>query len=271
MRLDQQVLVQPAVIAPQVVEEAVPVPVAPPPPPPGVEVPPIVPIPRVASVRPASTEEPTVIVEMFMRLQPPTYLGGLNPNTAKHWVHKIERVFVTMRTVEEEAAQRAAILKRTMQARQSEESGSFRLPQYSLGVSKGKAPSGASSSSRCHLFPHYTTHTSHPPTTPSHTHLSLTWTHTNTTTSHAATLPTLHIHISSSTPSLPLTPHIYTQTPPPYPLPCCSLPPSYQPSLLSLPPPYPLCTTLSGCRCRSGVVASILLGGVTEEERRAAT
>ncbi|MQM16425.1 hypothetical protein Taro_049378 [Colocasia esculenta] len=53
------------------------------------------------------------------------------------------------RTVEE-AAQRAAVLERTLQARQSQSqargSGSFRLPQQSQGISKGKAPSGASSS-----------------------------------------------------------------------------------------------------------------------------
>ncbi|MQL72587.1 hypothetical protein Taro_004941 [Colocasia esculenta] len=54
------------------------------------------------------------------------------------------------RTVEE-AAQRAAILERTVRARQGQSqtggSGSFWLPQQSTGISKGKAPSGASSSS----------------------------------------------------------------------------------------------------------------------------
>ncbi|MQM11345.1 hypothetical protein Taro_044252, partial [Colocasia esculenta] len=36
-------------------------------------------------------------VEIFLRLQPPTYLGGPNPDIAEHWVHEIERVFTTMR------------------------------------------------------------------------------------------------------------------------------------------------------------------------------
>ncbi|MQM04245.1 hypothetical protein Taro_037041, partial [Colocasia esculenta] len=36
-------------------------------------------------------------VEKFLRLQPPTYSGGPNPDTAEHWVHEIERVFATMR------------------------------------------------------------------------------------------------------------------------------------------------------------------------------
>ncbi|MQM20391.1 hypothetical protein Taro_053409 [Colocasia esculenta] len=42
-------------------------------------------------------EEPVMQVEKFLRLQPPTYSGGPNPDTAEHWVHKIERVFATMR------------------------------------------------------------------------------------------------------------------------------------------------------------------------------
>ncbi|MQM02092.1 hypothetical protein Taro_034854 [Colocasia esculenta] len=54
------------------------------------------------------------------------------------------------RTVEE-AAQRVAILERTVRARQGQSqtggSGSFQLSQQSTGISKGKAPSGASSSS----------------------------------------------------------------------------------------------------------------------------
>ncbi|MQM00055.1 hypothetical protein Taro_032784, partial [Colocasia esculenta] len=53
------------------------------------------------------------------------------------------------RTVEE-AAQRAAVLERTLQTRQSQSqagsSGSFRLPQQAHGISKGKTPSRASSS-----------------------------------------------------------------------------------------------------------------------------
>ncbi|MQM17083.1 hypothetical protein Taro_050051, partial [Colocasia esculenta] len=87
MRMDQQAPVPP------VVGEAIPV--APVPPPPGVEV------PFVALVPPSppmiSAEEPVVQVERFLRLQPPTYTGGLNPNTAEHWIHEIERFFMTMR------------------------------------------------------------------------------------------------------------------------------------------------------------------------------
>ncbi|MQL94148.1 hypothetical protein Taro_026801 [Colocasia esculenta] len=36
-------------------------------------------------------------VENFLRLQPLTYIGGPNPDTAEHWIHEIERVFVMMR------------------------------------------------------------------------------------------------------------------------------------------------------------------------------
>ncbi|MQM10091.1 hypothetical protein Taro_042983 [Colocasia esculenta] len=48
----------------------------------------------------------------------------------------------------EEAAQRAATLERSIRTRQVGESGSgsFRLPQQSVGASKGKAPAGPSSS-----------------------------------------------------------------------------------------------------------------------------
>ncbi|MQM03664.1 hypothetical protein Taro_036448 [Colocasia esculenta] len=31
------------------------------------------------------------------RVEPPTYSGGPNPDSAEHWVHEIERVFATMR------------------------------------------------------------------------------------------------------------------------------------------------------------------------------
>ncbi|MQL69897.1 hypothetical protein Taro_002204 [Colocasia esculenta] len=48
----------------------------------------------------------------------------------------------------EEAAQRAAIMERSIRTRQVGESGSssFRLPQQTVGASKGKAPAGPSSS-----------------------------------------------------------------------------------------------------------------------------
>ncbi|MQM12209.1 hypothetical protein Taro_045125 [Colocasia esculenta] len=87
MRMDQQAPV------PLVIGEAVPV--APVPPQPGVEV------PFVALVLPSppviAAEEPVVQVEWFLRLQPPTYTGGSNPDTVEHWIHEIERVFMTMR------------------------------------------------------------------------------------------------------------------------------------------------------------------------------
>ncbi|MQL97802.1 hypothetical protein Taro_030504 [Colocasia esculenta] len=194
MRMNQQTLV------PLVVGEAVPV--APVPPPPGVEVPFVAPVPPSPPV--IATEEPVVQVERFLRLQPPTYTGGPNPDTAEHWIHEIDRQakreqfrtlqqgetsvleyqmrlmalsryapYVVMdnammveyfirglrldlqttviplmcRTVEE-AAQRVATLERVVRTRQAGESGSgsFQLPQQSVGVSKGKASVGPSSS-----------------------------------------------------------------------------------------------------------------------------
>ncbi|MQL85767.1 hypothetical protein Taro_018288 [Colocasia esculenta] len=69
------------------------VPVAPVPP--RVEVPFAAPVPPPPPVLLA--EEPVMQVEKFLRLQPPTYSEGPNPDTAEHWVHEIERVFATMR------------------------------------------------------------------------------------------------------------------------------------------------------------------------------
>ncbi|MQM13025.1 hypothetical protein Taro_045947 [Colocasia esculenta] len=71
--------------------EAVPVALVPP----RVEVPFVAPVPPPPPVLIA--EEPVMQVEKFLRLQPPTYSGGPNPDTAEHWVHEIERVFATMR------------------------------------------------------------------------------------------------------------------------------------------------------------------------------
>ncbi|MQL84406.1 hypothetical protein Taro_016903 [Colocasia esculenta] len=88
-RMDQQAPVPPVAVPPGV-GEAVPVAV-----PPRVEVPfaaPVLPPPPVLIA-----EEPVMQVEKFLRLQPPTYSGGPNPDTAKHWVDEIERVFATMR------------------------------------------------------------------------------------------------------------------------------------------------------------------------------
>ncbi|MQM17365.1 hypothetical protein Taro_050335 [Colocasia esculenta] len=87
MRMDQQAPV------PLVIGEAVPV--APVPPPPGVEVPFVAPVPPSPPV--IAAEEPVVQVEMFLRLQLPTYSGGPNPDKVEHWIHEIERVFMTMR------------------------------------------------------------------------------------------------------------------------------------------------------------------------------
>ncbi|MQL80821.1 hypothetical protein Taro_013271 [Colocasia esculenta] len=53
-------------------------------------VPPRVEVPFVAPVPPSPpvllAEEPVMQVEKFLRLQPPTYSGGPNPDTAEHWV-----------------------------------------------------------------------------------------------------------------------------------------------------------------------------------------
>ncbi|MQM10399.1 hypothetical protein Taro_043291, partial [Colocasia esculenta] len=88
-RMDQQAPVPPATVPP-VVGGAVPE--TPVPPPPGMELPFVPPSPPVRVM-----EEPVMQVEKFLRLQPPTYTGGPNPDTAEHWIHEIERVFTTMR------------------------------------------------------------------------------------------------------------------------------------------------------------------------------
>ncbi|MQL72665.1 hypothetical protein Taro_005001 [Colocasia esculenta] len=240
-RMDQQAPVPPDAV-PSGDGEAVPIALVPP----RVEVPFVAPVPPPPVLL---AEEPVMQVEKFLRLQPPTYSGGPNPDTAEHWVHEIERVFATMRcpaadngvsclSVErfcfgmvatedadhlcrrdrrgyylqvkreqfrtlqqgnssvleyqmrfmalsryapyvvsdnnmmveyfirglrvelqdaivplmcktvEEAAQRAATLERSIRTRQVGESGSgsFRLLQQSVGASKGKAPTGPSSS-----------------------------------------------------------------------------------------------------------------------------
>ncbi|MQL98812.1 hypothetical protein Taro_031524, partial [Colocasia esculenta] len=87
-RMDQQAPVPPVAVPPGDGEA---VPVAP--------VPPRVEVPFVAHFPPPVllAEEPVLQVEKFLRLQPPTYSGGPNPDTAEHWVYEIERVFATMR------------------------------------------------------------------------------------------------------------------------------------------------------------------------------
>ncbi|MQL83578.1 hypothetical protein Taro_016062 [Colocasia esculenta] len=91
-RMDQQAPVPPVAVPPGDGET---VPIVPVPPPPGVEVPFVAPFPPPPPVLLA--EKPVMQVEKFLRLQPPTYLGGPNPDSAEHWVHEIERVFATMR------------------------------------------------------------------------------------------------------------------------------------------------------------------------------
>ncbi|MQM15287.1 hypothetical protein Taro_048227, partial [Colocasia esculenta] len=87
-RMDQQAPVPPVAVPPGDGET---VPIAP--------VLPRVKVPFVAPVPPPVllAEEPVMQVEKFLRLQPPTYSGGPNPDTTEHWVHEIERVFATMR------------------------------------------------------------------------------------------------------------------------------------------------------------------------------
>ncbi|MQM23909.1 hypothetical protein Taro_056979 [Colocasia esculenta] len=82
-RMDHEAPVPPVAVPPGDGEV---VPVAP--------VPPRVEVPFAAPVPPPPVliaEEPVMQVEKFMRLQPPTYSGGPNPDTAEHWVHEIER------------------------------------------------------------------------------------------------------------------------------------------------------------------------------------
>ncbi|MQM20755.1 hypothetical protein Taro_053784, partial [Colocasia esculenta] len=81
MRMDQQA---PTPLVPPVAG----VPVAPVPPPPRVEVPYVAPIPLPPIM---AAEDPVMQVEIFLRLQPPTYTGGPNPDIAEHWIHEIER------------------------------------------------------------------------------------------------------------------------------------------------------------------------------------
>ncbi|MQL68403.1 hypothetical protein Taro_000698 [Colocasia esculenta] len=90
-RMDQQASVPPIAVPPGDGET---VPTVPVPPSPGVEVPFIARLPPPPML---VAEEPVMQVEKFLRLQPPTYSGGPNPDTVEHWVHEIERVFATMR------------------------------------------------------------------------------------------------------------------------------------------------------------------------------
>ncbi|MQM23273.1 hypothetical protein Taro_056336 [Colocasia esculenta] len=89
-RMDQQAPVPPVAVPPGDGETVLVAPI-----PPRVELPFAAPVPPPPPVLLA--EEPVMQVEKFLRLQPPTYSGGPNPDTAEHWVHEIERVFATMR------------------------------------------------------------------------------------------------------------------------------------------------------------------------------
>ncbi|MQL79695.1 hypothetical protein Taro_012135 [Colocasia esculenta] len=75
-RMDQQAPVPPVAVPPGDGET---VPVAPIPP--RVDVPFVVPVPPPPVIL---AEEPVMQVEKFLRLQPPTYSGGPNPDTAEH-------------------------------------------------------------------------------------------------------------------------------------------------------------------------------------------
>ncbi|MQL74538.1 hypothetical protein Taro_006912, partial [Colocasia esculenta] len=75
-RMDQQAPIPPVAVPPGDGET---VPIAPVPP--GVEVPFVAPLPPPPPVLVA--EEPVMQVEKFLRLQPPTYSGGPNPDTAE--------------------------------------------------------------------------------------------------------------------------------------------------------------------------------------------
>ncbi|MQL68141.1 hypothetical protein Taro_000404 [Colocasia esculenta] len=177
VRLDLQPPVQPAAAVPPFPEEAVPV--APVPTPPGVEVPPVVPVQPAVPVRPATGEETTIqqmkreqfrtvqqgnlsVLEYQMRFialsRYAPYVVTDNTMMVEYFIRVLraelqDAVIPLMCRTVEEAAQRAAILERTVRARQGQSqtgglgSGSFRHPQPSGGISKGKAPSGASSSS----------------------------------------------------------------------------------------------------------------------------
>ncbi|MQM21009.1 hypothetical protein Taro_054039, partial [Colocasia esculenta] len=83
-RMDQQAPIPPVAV-PSGDRETVPIT----PVPPGVEVPFVAPVPPPPPVLLA--EEPVMQVEKFLRLQPPTYSRGPNPDTVEHWVHEIER------------------------------------------------------------------------------------------------------------------------------------------------------------------------------------
>ncbi|MQM21049.1 hypothetical protein Taro_054080 [Colocasia esculenta] len=87
-RMDQQAPVPPVAVPPGDGETVHIAPI-----PPGIEVPFVAPLPPPV----LAAEEPVMQVEKFLRLQPPTYSGGPNPDTAEHWVHEIERVFTTKR------------------------------------------------------------------------------------------------------------------------------------------------------------------------------
>ncbi|MQM02493.1 hypothetical protein Taro_035260, partial [Colocasia esculenta] len=78
-RMDQQAPVPPVVVPPRDGET---VPIAPVPP--RVEVPFVAPMPPPPPPPVILAEEPVMQVEKFMRLQPPTYSGGPNPDTAEH-------------------------------------------------------------------------------------------------------------------------------------------------------------------------------------------
>ncbi|MQL79760.1 hypothetical protein Taro_012212 [Colocasia esculenta] len=152
MRMDQQAPVPP------VIGEAVPV--APVPPPPGVEVPFVDQYhhhhPAVGK-KGAVQQGRTLVLEYQMRFMALSryapYVFTNNAMMVEYFIRGLRPELQTAviplmcRTIEE-AAQRANTLERAVRTRQvgASGSGSFRLPQQSAGVSKGKASAGPSSS-----------------------------------------------------------------------------------------------------------------------------
>ncbi|MQM23603.1 hypothetical protein Taro_056667 [Colocasia esculenta] len=97
-------------------------------------VPPVAVPPEDGEAVPVAPVPPRVEVPFVAHVPPPVLLAE-------------EPVLQVEKTVEE-AEQRAATLERSIWTRQAGESGSgrFRLPQQTVGASKGKAPAGPSSS-----------------------------------------------------------------------------------------------------------------------------
>ncbi|MQM12636.1 hypothetical protein Taro_045555 [Colocasia esculenta] len=155
MRLDQQPPVQPPATVPPLLEEAVPV--APVPPPTGVE------IQQMKREQFTTLQQGNLsVLEYQMRFMALSryapYVVTDNTRMVEYFIRGLkaelqDAVIPLMCRIVEEAAHRAEILEWIVRARQGQSQtgglglGNFRHPQPSGGISKGKAPSGASSSS----------------------------------------------------------------------------------------------------------------------------